>query len=394
MPSSPRSALALCAALTIGLSLLCLCRPASARGPKPATPDKAVANDNTPGLPLPAGESVIALGWDSPTSVVLLCRGRDGFALHRSSIGSPRLDDIVPDRAFAALAPGKQGADPDFWLAPNGKALAALRPAAEPLRERELLIWHIQGSAIDEQSKRLPPDFWPQHAAWNADGSQLYLAQRNYINPDQEFSLGAIDMQSGKFSGVALRGNVDLIDDLRYLSGRKALVLRARGFHGEYPLQSMLVLLDLESMQLSLLHTEASQLALNPLGDGRLLAWYDESLPVSPDAPSSREGRSDWQLPAGGIELQPAALSLDKAAGSLRVSSDGVWMGFVAKARELGVEASAKEPPVLVLQRPVDGRSVLTETPCELFAFSPDSRKVCAVASQGSRVFYFELPVD
>ncbi|MCC7478540.1 hypothetical protein IT575_08795 [bacterium] len=360
-----------------------LLSPAQAQGDNAKAP---------PGIALPSGASVQRLAWTPAGSAVLLLQSGKSYSLWEARPGAAKLEAIQMPRSFSGLS-GSAETGPDFCLSPAGNALAVLEAAAAPLKERRLHVFTLSGGQGQELSERLPAGFWPELLCFSDDGSELFMAARSFVNPEQEYSLGALQLESGKFMGVALKQNVDLLSALEYIPGRHALAIRAGGLNGEYPLEPVMLALELSSMKLYMLHSEAAQLRPRPQDDGSLLLHFDSALPRLSELGASREARADWLLARDAWELQQAQLSLPQAGASLGTSRDGAWIGFAARPAELKLSGAGKDE-VLILQRLSDARTVVTEPACSIFAFSHDSRYVCSADNSEGRLYFFALPAS
>jgi hypothetical protein len=328
------------------------------------------ASEPLPGSKLPSGETAVAMAWNSPRSLTVLVQTAQGYALRDLDIvtGEYSVDNLPP--GFRRFRPADNPAG-EFSLAPDGRGLAVLEPASGPLKPPTLSVYRRSGSAFDAVDLRgLPAKFWPATLAWGT-GGQLYTAAEPYLFPEQEYSVGGLDLASGEFKGIVLKANFDLVSELTVLPGRNALLARCGGYHQEYPAEPVIAMWDLSTNQSSLLHGRAHGLDLSQL-DGReaLLLGTDNSI---------GEG---WVLGAGDSTLRRLDKGLVAHSRARRISPDGKWLGLVVAGRDLSAE----------LEETATGRTIATAVPCSLFAFAPDSAHFAALAKDGGKVYYYELP--
>ncbi len=335
----------------------------------------------TPCIELPPDERVIDLAWQDSGSLVVVVAQTQGYAVRRLELATGDLLVISAPRSFTNVRPDSAQYTPEFYLAPNGSALAVLERAATPLVAHDLTVYRVGMDALVPVVLRQIPDaFWPEQVAWEESGSGLVMSARQYLFPDQPYSLGRLDLATGGFTGIALKANVDLIDELVYVPQRGAAAVRCRGYHGDYPAQAMIVLLDPHAGQERILHSRADEMSLHVLSSGQLLIVSGEPA-----------GGSEWILGWDETALRRARCAVGESIAGLQASADGAWLGFIAGRDELELEGEG-DTRYLVLQRSRDGRTLLTAEPCSRFVFSPAGTQVCAVSPEGDRLHFYVIP--
>jgi hypothetical protein len=341
-----------------------------------------------PGVDLPPGEAALQMAWSTEASLVLLTQLNDGYAVRRLDLTSGDVSVIAIPKEFSYFKPGKNGkVSPQFILAPRGNALAVIEPADGALVRSQIAVYSISASAMSAvNNRRIPGDFWPEHAVWDTAGKKLYISARPYIFPEQIYSVGMLDRESGDFSGVVLKDNLDLIDSLACVQGRDALAVRCAGYQGQYPEQPLVALVDLERRTSHILHSQAAGLSLEALADGSLLIFPNKA---------GKQGNNAeyWVLEAGAVTLRRAKLPVAESASSLQMSSDGTWFGFLAPEKVLTGKGEATKQ-LLALQRAKDGKTVVAATATESFCFSPSGKRVSALAAGKQRLYFYELPAN
>lgn len=336
-----------------------------------------------PGVDLDPGETIVDMAWASDASVILLVEQADGYAMRQLDLSSGNMNVIAVPKEFSYFKPGKDAQHAlRFYLAPRGNALAVLESGTGVLHPSKIAVYVNDGRQMQAISnRRIPGDFWPANAAWAPSGRQLYLSSQQYIYPDQQFSVGMLDLQSGEFQGVVLKANVDLITDITCLSGRQALAVSCQGYQGQYPDEALLALIDLEHRTSHVLHSRADSLGMRELESGALLV-YDKG----------QGSGACWLLEPAAVTLRRAELSYADGAATFQATPDNKWYGFIAPEAELTKNDGTRQ--LLALQRVADGKTVVTATPTRLFRFAPGSKAVCALTADEAKLYFYQLPED
>lgn len=343
----------------------------------PLIPGLAKAQD-APRVCAPEGQQVVAFAWAGEASLDVVTQGEGGYNVYRVELADSKWLPVAMPPSFTRLKPAVKGSVAvDFALADNGAGLAVLEHAPEPLITPTLSVyrWTDNGyRGVD--TRQIPPDFWPAHMAWDTQGQILYLAAREYLFPDQLYSIGALELASGQYSNVMLKGNIDLVDELAFVPQRQALAVMCRGFQGEYPQQSVAALIELASKQFFVLHSEADGHQLRALANGQLLV-------TGPVQSTTQVPDEVWLLESNSQQLVPAQ-SLPATPDTLQASGNGRWLGYISSGQE----------GKLTLLRTHDGQTLATELPCSLFAFSRNSGYVCALDQVRECFTFYQLPAD
>ncbi len=346
--------------------------------------EQPVCAADLPGVDLAPGESVVDMAWGSDANVVLLVQLAGGYALRQLDLASGNINVIAVPKEFSYFKPGKEGQPaPQFFLAPRGNALAVLEAGSGVLHPSKIAVYVNDGREMRAvNNRRIPSEFWPATAAWDASGRKLYLTTQQYMYPDQLYSVGLLDVQTGEFQGVVLKDNVDLISDIVCLPGTDALAVRCSGYQGQYPGEALIALVDLEHRTSHVLHSRAGKLGLRALGAGTLLLYTEGQ---------GRSGGDYWLLEPGAVTLRRAQLAFADGASTFQATVDGKWYGFIAPEAEL-TGKGAGEKRLLALQRAVDGKTVVTATATQMFRFAPGGKTVCALAVDEAKLYFYQLP--
>ncbi|MBN2083098.1 hypothetical protein JW859_12945 [bacterium] len=349
----------------------------------------ACAWAQSPLIELPAGETVVDLAWSADQSIVMLVEVDGGYALRRCDVNTGEISVISAPRGFTRIsAESRDEIRLSFFLAASGTTLAVLENAVDPLVAPEFSVYRITAGELRQVSVTgLPVDFWVEHATVADDGGVVFVSAQHYLFPDQKYSIGRIDVDSGRFSSVALKANVDLVNSLISIPGRGALAVRARSYRGEYPEHELIVLVEERQGQTRIIHADAD--------DHRLIALADGTLVITePLAEVNAQGSyGHWMLAPDKQELESVYLAASHSLVELQASADAKWLGLIAKGTELGVERRGDEN-YLVLQRSSDGLLSVTSEPCSLFVFSPDATRVCTANGERTGLLYFDLAAE
>lgn len=340
-----------------------------------------------PGVDLPPGETVVDMAWSSEASLVLLAQVKDGYALRRLDLSTGDVAVIAIPKEFSYFKPGRDGKpSPSFVLSARGNSLAVIEAADGALTRSQIAAYSITaGTMVAINNRRIPSDFLPEHAAWDDAGKRLFISARPYVFPEQIYSVGMLNHDSGEFQGVVLKDNVDLIDRLVCIPGRDALAVRCAGYQGQYPEQPLLALIDLEKRTSHILHSQAGELAFSALDTGSLLVY--------PSATQKSTADDYWLLEPGAVSLRRAQLTFTDKPATLRISSDGAWYGFLEMESALTGKGDNNKQ-LLALQRAADGKTVVAATATQSFCFSPSGQRVCALAADEQRLYFYELPAS
>lgn len=353
----------------------------------------AKAAEAVAGIPLPPGERVLDLAWTAERQVILLVSTKDGYALRKLELQSAELTVIAVPKSFAQLKPADGATGPIIWLSPMGNGLAVLERTTDPLASAELSLYRLEDSGLVAVSDRArPADFYPAQLAWSSDGRELYLACEPYLMPEQPYSLACINLDNGSYKGLVLKSNLDLVDELVAIPQRNQLAVRCQSIRGEYPQHKLVVLVELGKPGMEILHSQADEMHLKPLGNGQVLlcSSCSSSQPQGQENTLAVRAGDSWMLLDNSPVLQPVSLAPFADIASLNASSNGEWLGFLAAPEDLGIEGEAGTQ-YLGFQNTQDARVLATAIPCALYRFAPAGDMVCAVDGS-DRIYFYQLP--
>lgn len=339
-----------------------------------------------PSVRLGEGETLAAYGWSGSAEMLLVVQQPAGYSAQALTLADAQLAELEMPVSFGWITPPANGAQQvDFSIAPGGDALAVLEHSINPLIAPELHVYQRSGEAFSEVSlRKLPDSLWPQLLAWDASGKKLYISSRPYLFPEQLYSIGCLELPLGTYQPVMLKGNLDLVQQMVFIPQRDALAVLCRGFQGEYPPEPVVALVDLTTRKFSLLHSRAGNHLLAELGNGQLII-------AGLDSGGSLLQDDCWTLMPEEYELSPTDLQLVESPGSLRVSPDGKWIGFIRRGG-LAEGADAGSEAMLVLQRTADDHALVTSVACRSFEFAPSGSYAAAAGLAGKELFFFQLP--
>lgn len=331
-----------------------------------------------PGAQLPAGETAAAMAWPDAHTLCIIVQSSDGFAVRDLDIRSGEFSVVTVPPSFKRLRPGAVR----FVFADDASGVVALGEAAGALQPGELGIFRRTGNKLEGVELRgIPANFWTAQAAWGRSG-ELFLAARRYLNPEQPYSVGRLDVTTGKFEGVVLKGNLDLVDQLIPLPARNQLLLRCWGIRGEYPQEPVIAAWDLGKPESQVLHSRARYLEIEPLDSAQALLRFTRS---------NADDGERWILQQGQSSLRRLERGMAARSLSMRLTRDASWLVVLIAGSELSPELAPAEHYV-AMQELATGRTLATAVPCELFAVSPDGTVIATLAKGGQKVYYYSLP--
>ena len=344
----------------------------------PAWADAANPSEPLPGARLPAGEVALKLAWLNASTVTVLVRTTQGYAVRDLDIASGEFSVVGVPPGFKRYRPA-DNSGLQLSLAPDGKGLAVLEPAPGPLKPRPFAVFKRIGNVFsDVELHQVPGKFWPSALAWGQNGT-LFVAAQPYLFPDQPYSIGKLELASGNFTSLVLKSNLDLVSELTVLPGRSLLVARCGGYRGEYPAEPVVAAWDLDANQTSLLDARAQGLTLSSLDDSEALLL------------ASGDRAEGWVLGTRDAKLRRLDKGLVVRSRARAISPDGKWLGLVVAGHELSGELEPQELYV-AMQETGSGRTIATAVPCSQFAFAPDSAHFASLAKDGGKIYYYALP--
>lgn len=305
------------------------------------------------GIELPPGEVAVSAACRAD-GVIVAVRQAEGFAIRRITLPVGELEVLSVPRTLASAS-----ANATVELSAGGTALALFQPA-EPGTSGTVRLYTVGERSLDEVNLRqLPRDFSVVAVALAPDGARAYVVAEPYSEYQQQYSVGRLDLPSGRFSGVVLKNNVDLIEQLE-VSGER-LVLRARGYRGEYPSQPILALHDVASNETSILHAAADGLELSALADGTVLVG----------------GASTWLL----LPAEARVTAARPPAGLLAATPDGAWLAALTDGRDAGLRVTG--PAGATFSARIAGRGL---------CLAADGSYAVVITRAGDQLVVFELP--
>jgi hypothetical protein len=332
-----------------------------------------------PGAQLPASERVVDLAWPDAHTLCLLVATNEGYAVRDLDIRSGEFRVVNVPPSFRRL---RQGMDLKFRMAEDGSGLAILQVPSAPLHPGELSIFTRAGDKLlGVELRGIPANFWVAEMAWGKPG-ELYLAARPYLNPEQPYSVGRFETATGRFDGVVLKGNLDLVDQLTILPRRDQLILRCGGIRGEYPSEPVVALWNLNKPDSILLHSRARHLQISQLDSRQAIIQS-----IAPGMPDPER----WILAGDQTQLRRLERGMAAQSLKLRLTENNQWLVVLIPGRELSSQLKA-DGHYVAMQNLSTGKTLATAVECENFAVSPDSSVIAAVGKGGNQVFYYNLP--
>ena len=339
-----------------------------------------------PGVAMPKGETVVDFAWADRANLTLLVQVGGNYALRRLDIARDEISVIPVPASFRRINPADTSLA--VSLSPQGNAVGFLGSPDGPLAARELVLYRLEAGGLETVNlRRIPKDFLVDGYTWGPRGESVYIWARHYLSVDQPYSVGKVHLRTGMFSGIALKEEIDLVDDALLLRGRGLLALKCLGYMGEYPPApdaGMVALIGQHGDEPSLLHVAAGHLALNALASGELLLY-------EPGCLESQFGECElWLLPVDSLDLAKGKLPHPEVAEAVQSTKDGKWLAYLQAGEPAAGLAQGSQ--TLELLRIKDKKSFSTKVACSMFALSPGGNYVSAT-TPGRDVLYF-YPLD
>lgn len=338
-----------------------------------------------PGVKLPQGETVVDFAWADRANLTLLVQIGDNYALRRLDIANDEISVIPVPGSFRRINPADTSLA--VSLSPQGNAVGFISEVEGPLGSRELVLYRLEADGLETVNlRRIPKDFLVDGYTWGPRGESVYVWARHYLSIDQPYSLGKVHLRSGMFTGIALKEEIDLVENALLLPNRGLLALKCKGYMGEYPAapnDGLVALIGQDGAEPSLLHAQAGHLAMNALASGELLLYEPQCL-------ESSFGECElWLLPADGMDLAKGKLPHPEVAAVVQATRDGEWIAYL-QAGEPGADITDGDQ-TLELLRVKDNKAFSTKVACSIFALSPWGNLVCTTTPQRDVLYFYPL---
>jgi hypothetical protein len=262
---------------------------------------------------------------------------------------------------------------------------------------------------------KIPADFVVGHHVWDNTDKYVYVSAEEYTSPDSSISLGRLSLETGAFLPLAVKDQVDLIDELEYDSQGNNIIIAARSYNGEYPRGQFLLRYSLNDNTLSKIGDAYEYRGIQVSDTGEITAatvakeafagssfpgflMVDDSFRL-PDTPA--EGKNArlvsriLLIPPGG---EPEVLLTSQDRGfdfDPRLSPNGSFLAFKRMYYRLpyAVEVALPQNGVFLCLRERKGpQEYLVMQNVVDYRFSPGSQYIAARPENKARLEIYELP--
>ncbi len=302
-----------------------------------------------------------------------------------------------------------------FTLSPHRRYIAFYVPPAGPLEPPFFKVVDLEAPRIRAFSfSKMPADFTVGESVWDNTDKYVYVAAQEFSSPESVVSLGRLSLETGAFLPLALKEQVDLIDDMAYDRQSNSILMTARSFNGEYPRGSFLVRYSLSENTISRVHEAYQYLGLQVVESGEVLAgavvkeafggsfpgflMVDETfaLPETPEEGDAARFASRILLLRPDEEPEVLLVSQDRGFDfEPKLSPDGDYLGFLRAFYRLPYAIRVRAPAndiFLCLKERNGPQEWVVMQGAESFAFSPHARLLAARYRDKSFLTLFELP--
>ena len=302
-----------------------------------------------------------------------------------------------------------------FSLSPHRRYITFYVPPAGPLEAPFFKVVDMESPRIRAFSfSKTPADFTVGKSVWDNTDKYVYVSAQEFSAPENVVSLGRLSLETGAFLPLALKEQVDLIDDMAYDPQSNSILMAARSFGGEYPRGNFLVKYSLSENTISCIHEAYQYRGIEITDTGEVLVgavvkeafggsfpgflMVDETfeLPETPDEGKAARYASRILLIRPDDEPEVLLTSQDRGFDfEPSLSPDGNHLAFLRMFYRLPyavrVRAPANDAFLCVKERHGAQEWVVMQG-AESFIFCPASRLLAVRYRDRSFLTLFELP--
>ena len=365
------------------------------------------------------GSTIQDYAWWDEDVLLLYTVNPDGAILWKHHISTGAREKLITATGLAGLLRISEGWDKvTFDLSPNRAYISFYAPPAGPLKPPLFRVVEMApGKMKTVEFTKMPEGFVISRHAWDNTDKYVYLAAEDYSSPDNTISLGRLSLETGAFLALAVKDQVDLINELAYDSLSNSLLITSRSYGGEYPRSEFLLKYSLNDNTLTKLADAYQFRGIQAAASGDIIAatvakaafkegsfpgflMVDESfrLPETPDEGKGArvvsrillippEGESEVLLDSQdrGFDFEPS------------LSPNGAFLAFKRMYYRLPMAVEVRMPDneiFLCLRERKSSQEYLVMRNAESYRFSPGSRYIAARSADMSYLNIFELPRD
>jgi len=199
------------------------------------------------------GSLIQDFAWWDDDKLALLAVNPDGAILWLHRIGTNEREKLISATELEKIfGRGVDWSRVSMKLSPSRRYISFSAPPSSPLEPYLFKVVDLSRKvAIPVSFTRIPKDFVIGVHAWDSTDKYVYVAQREFLSPENDISLGRLSLDTGTFLGLAKKSDVDLIENLIYSPSDNALIIVSRSFQGSYPRNEFLLSFNLETNTLA-----------------------------------------------------------------------------------------------------------------------------------------------
>ncbi len=302
-----------------------------------------------------------------------------------------------------------------FTLSPHRRYISFYIPPSGPLEAPFFKVVDLEAPRIRAFSfSKMPSDFAVGHSVWDNTDKYVYVSAQEFSAPENVVSLGRLSLETGAFLPLALKEQVDLIDDMAYDPQSNAILMAARSFGGEYPRGNFLVRYSLSENTITSIHEAYLYRGIEVIETGEVLVaavvkeafggsfpgflMVDETfdLPQTPD--EGKAARYVSRILLIGTEGDPEVLLNSQDRGfdfEPALSPDNAYLAFLRMFYRLPYAVRVRTPVndvFLCLKERHGAQEYVVMQGAESYKFSPGARLLAARFRDRSFLTLFELP--
>ncbi len=382
-----------------------------------AFPSQATSGRSPAYISFSDGSEIQDYAWWDEDELLLYTTNPHGAILWKHHIITGTREKLITATGLASLLHIADGWDNiTFDLSPNRAYISFYASPAGPLKPPLFSVVEISpGRTRVVEFTELPAGFVIGRYAWDNTDKYIYLAEEGYASPNNAVSLGRLSLQTGAFLALAVKDQVDLINELAYDSLSNSLLITSRSYSGEYPRSEFLLQYSLNNHTLSKIMEAYQFRGVQAAASGEIIAatvakeaftgsafpgflMVDESFRL-PDTPAEGKGarvvsRILFIPPEG--EAETLLDSQDRGFDfEPSLSPNGSFLAFKRMYYRLPMAVDVRMPDneiFLCLRERKSAQEYLVMRGVEGYRFSPGSRYIAARSADMGSLSIFELP--
>lgn len=363
------------------------------------------------------GSTIHDYAWWDEDELLLYSVNPNGAILWKHNIATGSREKLITATGLASLLRITDGwAKVTFDLSPSRGYISFYAPPDGPLKPPLFKVVEMApGKMREVEFTKMPNGFFIGKHAWDNTDKYLYLAAQDYISPDCDIILGRLSLETGSFLALAVKDQINLVNELEYDSQSNAMLITSRSYAGEYPRGQFLLQYSLKDNSLVKVSEAYEFRGIQAAANGDIIAaevsksafrdgfypgflMVDESfhLPENPD--EGRGARVVSRILLIPLEGEPEVLLDSQDRGfdfEPGLSPNGEFLAFKRMYYRLRTAVEVRMPDdeiFLCLRERGSAQEYLVMRGAESYRFSPGSRYIAARSSDRSYLKIFELP--